>query len=162
MPRHATLPLRLLLTAGVTLALAAPALACECTAPFQLDLTVAYASTIFTGTIIAIQPSANPQYKLLIVTPALRWKGGLTDPMIIADPVNDGICMLHVTVGIEYLFFTERLGVVGTAPETGAYVETCLGSAPTASNPYIGDLGPPLVPTPTLAKSWGALKILWR
>jgi hypothetical protein len=161
MSRHAFLPIRFALTAGCT-AFAVQALACECTAPLQLDLMVARSSTVFTGTVVAIQPSANPQYVLLTVTPALRWKGGLSSPMIIADPVTDGICMLHVTVGTEYLFFTDPFGVVGPAPETNCYVESCSGTAPTAANPFIGGLGTPLNPTPTLARSWGALKILWR
>jgi hypothetical protein len=152
----------LLVAAGLAASLAARARACECTAPLQLDLMVARSSTVFTGTVVAIQPSANAQYMLLTVTPALRWKGGLTDPMVIADPVNDGICMLHVTVGTEYLFFTDPVGVVGPAPETGVYVTSCTGTAPTQDNPFIAGLGAPLNPTPTLARSWGALKLVYR
>ena len=148
--------------AGLACAFAAPVRACECTAPLELDLMVARSSTVFTGTVIAIQPSANPQYLLLVVTPSQRWKGGLSDPMIVADPVNDGICLLHVAIGTEYLFFTDPVGVVGPAPETGSYVESCSGTGPVQGNPYLAGLGPPPDPTPTLARSWGALKILWR
>jgi hypothetical protein len=152
----------MLLAAGLAPILAASAQACECTAPLQLDLMVARSSTIFTGTVLAIAPSANAQYILLSVTPALRWKGGLTDPVIVANPVNDGICMFHASVGTEYLFFTDPFGVVGPVPETDVFVTSCTGTAPTQDNPFIDGLGPPLIPTPTLARSWGALKLIYR
>ena len=162
MSRSSSLPVALVLAAGLAAAIAAQTYACSCTAPQDLASRVARSSAVFTGTLLAVQPSANPQYQLLLVAPALRWKGGLTDPVIVVDPINDGICMFHAAVGTEYLFFTDPVGVVGPAPEGGLYVTSCTGSAPSLNNADIPALGPPMNPTPTAARSWGALKLVYR
>ena len=160
--RSPSLLVSAVLVAGLGAAFVGQARACECTGPQTLDVRVARSSAVFTGKVLAIQPSANPQYQLLVVAPVLRWKGGLTDPVIVADPNFDGICMFHATVGTEYLFFTDPGGVVGPAPEAGLYVTSCSGSAPSQDNPDVLALGAPLMPTPTLARSWWALKRSFR
>ena len=139
-----------------------PALACSCTNNLTLDQEFAAAGSVFSGRVSAIAPSPDPSYLAVQFEPITRWKGTLDATPVVLTPPNEGVCGFPFQVGLEYLVFASvyAIGVPPSAPVY--YTHLCSRTGLLAGHPDLPNLPPPLVPTAVRARTWGALKGIYR
>jgi hypothetical protein len=144
-----------LLTALLLLA-PASALACSCTNNLTLEQEFGYAAGVFSGRVIAINPVPDdPNTVLVTLDPITRWKGPLEGPQVVATPANEAICGFPFLVGEEYLVFW-------TSYQHVPYTHLCSRTSLLANNSDVPQLPTPQLPVPAAARSWGALKTIYR
>ena len=151
----------LLLATALATALGAAARleACTCTNEPTLAQEFESAAAVFTGRVTAIQPAGDGFNVIVTLTPLLRWKGGLDDPVILATPENAGICGYAFEIAREYLVFAWPYSISG---QETIFTHLCSRTASAEGNQDIPNLGSPLVPTAVRAMSWGGVKRAWR
>lgn len=135
------------------------AAACSCTNNLTLQQEFDYASVVFSGRVLAIEP--DPFGTLVVVlAPLQRWKGPLWSPQRIVTGVDPGVCGFPFTVGEDYLVFANggSYGVAGHAEFTHLCSRTIL----LADCTYLSQLPPPLATTPAVRSSWCSIKLFYR
>ena len=156
-------PLRVSVLTGLLAAavlLAPPrALACSCTNNHTVMEEYDAASTLFAGTVTNIQPAGDGLNYMVTLNPTIRWKGGLDSPAQVLTGLNDGVCGFHFVVGEDYLVFAFNTLFNG---QPALFTHSCSMDGLLAGNTIVPQLPPPVQPVPTLGRSWGTLKTLYR
>jgi hypothetical protein len=105
-----------------------------------------------------IEP-ASDGFLIVTMTPLVRWKGGLVDPVPVRTGPNKASCGVTFEVGREYLVFADWAVLFG---QDLYYTTSCSRTRFAEGNPDIEQLGPPLLPTTARTISWGGVKVAWR
>lgn len=143
----------------LALSFAAPAVqACTCLFT-PIESEVENASHIFSGVSLGSHPAYDesyPDHHYEIVQVDAVWKGSVTARMEILVPNSPGLCGFTLAEGARVLVFASAYpdGPLAstTCSRTGSY---------DADNPIWDELGPPLTVSSS-AKSWGAVKSIYR
>lgn len=150
-----------LLLALLAALLATPrsAAACSCTNNLTLQQEFDYASVVFSGRVLEIQPGFDNMLEVRF-EPLQRWKGPLHSAQLVVTPLDTAACGFPFEVGEEYLVFTTGMfyGVASHAE----FTHLCSRTSLLAGNPHLPGLPPPLATTPAARPSWGTLKIAYR
>ena len=129
--------------------------ACSCTFDHTLMEEFDLTSAVFGGTVTNIQTAANGYDLLVTLTPTVRWKGGFDDPVQVTTGANSGVCGVSFMVGESYLVFAY-------GSQSPFVTFSCTRTGPLVGNPLVSQLPPPVLPVPTRATTWGAVKSSYR
>jgi hypothetical protein len=137
--------------------------ACSCTNELTLEEEFGYAWTVFSGRVLAVQPSVevNAPPLAIIIQPLERWKGPLGDPQVVYTNLDEATCGYPFEVGQDYLIFT-TLTYVGITYSPAHFTHLCAKTSPLAGNVFVPLLPAPQLPTPTRQATWGRLKLHYR
>ena len=133
--------------------------ACSCTNNLTLQQEFDFAAAVFSARVVQVEPYGDGLHVFVWLEPIARWKGGISSPLLVFTPANEGICGFPFVVDGEYLVFATS-GTLDGAPIF--FTHLCARTSPLEDNPHVPLLGPPLVPTGAAAPTWGAIKALYR
>ncbi len=133
--------------------------ACSCTNDHTVLQEFGYAAAVFAGTVTNIQPLGDGNNEIVTLTPTVRWKGGLDNPVQVITGLNPAICGFPFAVGQSYLVFAFTSTFSG---QPAYWTHLCSMDGPLADNPIVPALPAPVLPVPTRANTWGALKSFYR
>lgn len=133
--------------------------ACSCTNNLTLQQEFDFAAAVFSGRVMSVNPYGDGSQVFVWMEPIARWKGGISTPLFVFTPENEGACGFPFAVGGEYLVFASS-GTLDGSPIFWTHL--CSRTSPLEDNPHVPLLGPPLVPTGVLSPTWGGIKTLYR
>ena len=133
------------------------ALACTCIEqPFDKE----YEGTdyVFTARALASEPSTYPDHITVTFRVFAIWKGHDYEEVIdVLLPADEGSCGMTITPGTDYLVWADYYD--HAYPR---YTQSCSRTRIlNPSDPIFEQLGPPLS-TPSVARTWGMLKSVYR
>lgn len=139
------------------LVLPGAALACACIEqPFDKE----YAATdyVFTARALSSEPSTYPDHITVRFRIMSIWKGhDFEEIMDVLIPDSEGLCGMTFTEGADYLVWADYYD-----HDYPRYTQSCSRTRIyNPSDPIYEQLGPP-VSTPSVAKTWGKLKSVYR
>ena len=142
----------------LSLAIPAAVEACTCLlVPFDTEFNGA--SHVFSGTSLGSRPayeSTYPDHHYEIVQVDAVWKGSVSPTMEILVANNEGTCGFNFTEGAQVLVFASAY------PDGPLASHACSRSGEySPTSPIWQQLGQPLS-TPAEARTWGALKSIYR
>lgn len=124
-----------------------------------MSLEVQNSDAVFTGVVADIRSAEPGHFQQVWVTLNVTaiWKGTPGAQVRILTGANSGICGVPFDLNREWLVFARNL-----PGEPGRLTAgTCSRTASAANNPDVRDLGPP-DSTPSIQRSWGKVKALYR
>jgi hypothetical protein len=143
---------------GLTLALgsAGPARACSCAPPPDAPTALAGAHAVFQGTVVAVALEDEERFQQAVATFSVSkvWKGPVGRSVEIRTSSSSASCGWEFQIGAEYVVYAY------VWPQTDLQLRTHLCTRTHAA--YEGDPDPPLLGTPSLPTTWGALKATYR
>jgi|SRR5262245_47313500 len=139
------------------------ALACSCTNELTLEEEFNYSWTVFSGRVLAVEPSTevNAPPVAVYLQPLERWKGPLADPQLVYTNLSEASCAFPFEVGQEYLVFSTLI-YVGLTYSPAQFTHLCAKTSPLEGNVFVPQLPAPVVPTPARQATWGSVKLHYR
>jgi hypothetical protein len=137
-----------------------PASACSCTNNLTTQQEFDYAWKVYSGRVLSVQTDLSGNL-IVGVVPIDRWKGPIDYTEVVVTPPNEAVCGFPFEVGQEYLIFA-TVTYTGITYTPTPFTHLCSRTGLLAGNPYLSELPPPLLPTPTRRTAWGTLKVRYR
>ena len=130
------------------------AYACHC-GPLNPPLVEAeWADAVFTGFVLTVTPTADPDYVDALVQVTAFWKGvGLTTVHLYTF-ASGAECGFTFQQGNEYLFYA-KIGMTCCGLGVALCTRTCDVSS--AQDDFVA-LGPPVATVPVIPETWGMAK----
>ena len=137
-------------------AAAAPVRACSCAEPPDVATCVANARAVFLGTVTSIETVTEGPFVTIeaVFSVEKTWKGVAGPEARVVTSESSASCGYGFEFGVSYVVYAN------VWPNTDGPLRTSLCSRTHAT--YEGDPEIPLLGTPSLPTSWGALKAGYR
>jgi hypothetical protein len=133
--------------------------ACSCTNNLTLQEEVGYATSVFSGRVLSVQSAGDGYNIIATLEPIARWKGPVGASVAVVTPDNHGTCGFEFAVGVEYLVIASQTLFEGNMMP---FTHLCSRTGLLENNPFVPQLGPPLLPTDAAPMTWGAIKTIYR